>query len=128
MAKVLIVDDDIQTTALFEKLITNNGHDCVAVNNSWTAIETIKQENPSLILLDIMMPRVNGLELCKMIKTNPSMKHIHVIIVSAMSDMGTRRDSFHAGADDFLSKPIFVHDFASKLRSVLTPGDKSSEG
>lgn len=117
MAKILIVDDDIETTALFESLITSNGHSPVAVNTSLTAIETIKAEAPDLILLDIMMPDVNGIELCKMIKANPQIKHIPVMIVSALSDIGTKRDSSKAGAEEFLTKPILPHDFAAKLKS-----------
>jgi CheY-like chemotaxis protein len=117
MAKILIVDDDIETTGLFERLIRSNGHIPVAVNTSLTAIETIKAESPDLILLDIMMPDVNGIELCKMIKANQHIKHIPVMIVSALSDMGTKRDSSNAGAEEFLTKPVLPHDFAAKLRS-----------
>ena len=119
MAKILIVDDDPQTTTLFENLIKGNGHQAVSVNNSWTAVETIKAESPNLILLDIMMPKINGLELCKLIKANQDIKNIPIIIVSALGDMGTRRDSFNAGAEDFLAKPVRVRDFSEKLRSIL---------
>lgn len=117
MAKILIVDDDIETTALFESLIKHTGHDPVAVNTSLTAIETIKAESPDLILLDIMMPDVNGIELCKMIKANPHIRHIPVMMVSALSDMGTKRDSINAGAEEFLTKPVMPHVFADKLKS-----------
>jgi len=117
MAKILIVDDDIETTALFERLIRSIGHEPVTVNTSLIAIETIKSESPDLILLDIMMPDVNGIELCKMIKANLHTKHIPVMMVSALSDMGTKRDSSNAGAEDFLTKPVLPQDFAKKLKS-----------
>jgi CheY-like chemotaxis protein len=119
MAKILIVDDDVETTALFKNLIRNTGHEPVAVNTSLTAIETIKAESPDLILLDIMMPDVNGIELCKMIKTNQAIKHIPVTIVSALSDRGTKRDAANAGAEDFLTKPVLPRDFTKKIQSLF---------
>jgi len=119
MAKILIVDDDVETTALLANLIKNTGHEPVAVNSSLTAIETIKEEAPNLILLDIMMPDVNGIELCKMIKANQAIKDIPVVMVSALSDKGTKRDSANAGAEDFLTKPVLPDEFAKKLRSLF---------
>ena len=119
MAKILIVDDDIETTALFENLIRKDGHYPVSVNTSLTAIETIKAELPDLILLDIMMPDVNGIELCKMIKANQPIKHIPVMMVSALSDRGTKRDATNAGAEDFLTKPVLPQDFTKKLKSLF---------
>ena len=117
MAKILIVDDDIETTALFEGLIKNIGHKPVSVNTSLTAIETIVSEAPDLIVLDIMMPEVNGIELCKLIKANQHIRHIPIMMVSALSDKGTKRDSSNAGAEDFLTKPVLPKDFAKKLKS-----------
>lgn len=119
MAKILIVDDDVETTALFENMIRNTGHEPVAVNSSLTAIETIKAEAPDLILLDIMMPNINGIELCKMIKATQAINNIPVVMVSALSDRGTKRDSANAGAEDFLTKPVLPHDFARKLKSLF---------
>ena len=119
MAKILIVDDDSETTALFENLIKSIGHESVAVNSSLTAIEAIKSELPDLILLDIMMPYVNGIELCKMIKATQSIKDIPVVMVSALSDKGTKRDSANAGAEDFLTKPVLPRDFAKKLSELF---------
>lgn len=116
MAKILIVDDDVETTALFQSLIRNSGHESVVVNNSLTAIETIKAELPDLILLDIMMPDVNGIELCKIIKATHAIKNIPVVMVSALGDIGTKRDSANAGAEDFLTKPVLPHDLAKRLR------------
>ena len=119
MAKILIVDDDIENTTLFESLIRNTGHSPVSVNNSFLAIEIIKAELPDLILLDIMMPDINGIELCKMIKATQEIKRIPVVMVSALSDLGTKRDSANAGAEDFLTKPVLPRDFAKKLQTIF---------
>ena len=119
MAKIFIVDDDPLITSLFEKLVQGDGHQVVGVNNSWTAIEKIKEEAPDVILMDIMMPKVNGVELCRMIKAAPDIKHIPVIMVSALSDKGTQNDSFNAGAADFLVKPVKKNQLLKKLDAIL---------
>jgi len=119
MAKVLIVDDDIQTTTLFENLIKRNGHEPASVNSSTHAIQVARSVSPDLILLDIMMPVINGIELCKMLKADPELRHVPVIMVSALSDDGTKRDSYNAGAQDFLTKLLLPGALEEKIRSVL---------
>ncbi len=65
MAKILIIDDDLQTTKLLEGIVSLDGHTATAVNNSAHAIEAANASNPDLVLLDIMMPGINGIQLCK---------------------------------------------------------------
>lgn len=119
MAKILIVDDDIQTTTLLESLITMNGHQPTSVNLSRNAIKEASTLNPDLILLDIMMEGVNGIELCKLIKADSGLKNVPVIMVSALDDLGSKRDSFNAGAVDFITKPVRPHDFAHRIQGAL---------
>jgi len=119
MAKIFVVDDEVIITKIIEGLIKDEGHEVVSVNNSWTAIERIKEEAPNVILLDIMMPKINGIELCRMIKATPDIEHIPVIMVSALSDKGTRKDSANAGAEDFLAKPVKKRELAKKLQAIL---------
>lgn len=119
MAKILIVDDDIQTTTLLETLVTMNGHEPTSVNLSRHAIEVAGSINPDLILLDIMMEGVNGIELCKLIKADSSLRSVPVIMVSALDDIGSKRDSFNAGALDFITKPIRPHDFSERIQAAL---------
>lgn len=120
MAKILIVDDDIQTTLLLESLVKINGHQPTSVNLSRLAIEVADTIKPDLILLDIMMEGVNGIELCKIIKSDSDLKKVPVIMVSALDDIGSKRDSFNAGALDFITKPIRPNDFSERIQSALS--------
>lgn len=119
MAKILIVDDDTQTTSLLESLVKINGHSPTSVNLSRHAVETASSINPDLILLDIMMEGVNGIELCKLIKANPALNSIPIIMVSALDDIGSKRDSFNAGAMDFITKPVLPADFTQRIQDAL---------
>lgn len=119
MAKILIIDDDIDTTNLLESIIKTKGHQPTSVNNSMNAIEAANSINPDLILLDIMMPGINGIQLCKMFQSIPELKHIPVIIVSALNDIGSKKDAFNAGAKDFITKPLRPIDLNQKITGLI---------
>ncbi|MFN8412410.1 MAG: response regulator [Anaerolineales bacterium] len=120
MAKILVVDDDTQTTALIESLIKMSGHEPTSVNQSWNAVATAKSTVPDLILLDIMMADINGIDLCKMFKADPELKKIPVIMVSALDDDGSKKDSYNAGAKDYITKPFLSKEFTRKINAVLS--------
>lgn len=119
MAKILIVDDDHETATLLTGIVQANGHEAVSVNDSKNAISSAEDYHPDLILLDIMMAEINGIMLCKLIKSNPLLSNVPVMMVSALSDEGTKRDSANAGASGFVSKPIRMKDFAQQIDTVL---------
>lgn len=120
MAKIFIVDDDRETTLLLEAVIQTGGHEAFSVNDSTKALSAIKATLPDVILLDIMMPDINGITLCKQIKTDPGLSHIPIAMISALSDEGSKRDSFNAGAAAFISKPILPTDLLNKIKDLLT--------
>lgn len=119
MAKILIVDDDIETTKLLEEIIKLNGHEPFSINESRNALKKTEDLLPDLVLLDIMMAEINGIALCKLMKSSPAISHIPVIMVSALNDEGTKRDSFNAGADEFITKPIIPKDFVKRINTAL---------
>ena len=79
MAKILIVDDDSETTTLLSAIVSSLGHEPISVNQSWRALATAKAEKPALALRDIMMAEINGIDLCKLIKADPDLSEIPVI-------------------------------------------------
>jgi PleD family two-component response regulator len=115
MAKILIIDDDIDTTNLLESIVKSKGHQPTSVNNSTSAVEAANSTSPDLILLDIMMPGINGIQLCKMFQSIPELKHIPIIIVSALNDIGSKKDAFKAGAKDFITKPLRPNELTQKI-------------
>lgn len=119
MAKILIVDDDIQTTALIEGLVKLINHEPYSVNESKNALKTAENIQPDLILLDIMMAEINGIALCKLIKSTPHLAHIPIIMVSALDDIGSKKDSANAGAADYITKPLMANSFAAKIKAIL---------
>jgi two-component system alkaline phosphatase synthesis response regulator PhoP len=119
MAKILIIDDDTQTTKLLEGIVALSGHKAVSVNNSMSAVEVAHSTLPDVILLDIMMPGINGIELCKIFHSTSELKNIPIIIVSALNDVGSQKDAFNAGARDFLTKPVLPKVLVSKINALI---------
>ena len=119
MAKILIVDDDLETTKLFESIIKTSEHEPFSITESKNATNAIEIFGPDLILLDIMMAHINGIQLCKLIKSDPKTTNIPVVMVSALSDEGSKRDSFNAGADEFVVKPIQPKPFMALVNNIL---------
>jgi len=119
MARILIIDDDIQTTTLLESIVTLNGHQPTSVTNSMNAVEVANSTIPDLILLDIMMPGINGIQLCKIFQSTPNLRHIPIVMVSALDDIGSKKDAFNAGAKDFITKPVRPKDLAQKINALI---------
>lgn len=119
MAKILIVDDDEDTISLLSSLLESQGYKPAAETISRHAIETAYSLRPDLILLDIMMHDLNGIELCRMIKNDPALAHIPIMMVSALHDQGSKKDAFKAGAVDFITKPIRKLEFIQRVQTAL---------
>lgn len=119
MAKILIIDDDLETIKLLEAIIELEGHETQFVQESKSAIARVETFNPDLVLLDIMMPEINGIAICKLIKSKPNTSPVKVMMVSALSDEGTKRDSFNAGADQFVTKPIMPRILTQQITDLL---------
>lgn len=119
MAKILIVDDEPETIRLLESIVKMDGHETLAVLESRNAIQAVDKFLPDVVLLDIMMPEINGIAVCKLIKAQPNISHTKVIMVSALSDDGTRRDATNAGADLFITKPILPKSLTQRIKDIL---------
>jgi DNA-binding response OmpR family regulator len=125
MAKILVVDDDIHATTLFDTLLTAKGYDAVIVNDSATAFDIAKSTNPDLIILDLMMPEPNGYEVCKTLRADPRFSKIPIVIFTAMGDNESKESALNAGADEFLTKPFRVEDLMNRIRSLMEKSPKA---
>lgn len=119
MAKILIVDDDPETTKLFESIVKTGGHVSQSVLEARDSIVAAQSFQPDVIMLDIMMANVNGITICKHLKADDALKRIPVMMVSALSDEGSKRDSINAGAEMFLTKPVMPKDLLGHIQTVL---------
>jgi CheY-like chemotaxis protein len=105
-SRILIADDNAQNVELMEAYLA--GVDCdtaIAVDGADTLAQ-VAQFQPDLILLDVMMPKVSGFEVCKKLKSNPGTRSIMILMVTALNELGDIERAVNAGTDDFLSKPV----------------------
>jgi len=118
-ARVLVVDDILPNVKLLEAKLSSEYYDVLTATNGPDALEKVASQSPDIVLLDVMMPGMDGFEVCKRIKSNPATAHIPVVIVTALTDSSDRIKGLEAGADDFLSKPLNDTALMSRVRSLV---------
>lgn len=118
-ARVLIVDDDPKNLALLEIMLAPEGYVIQTAPNGETALAAVAEQPPDLILLDIMMPGMDGYHTASRIKTNPVTKHIPIIMVSSLDDKNSRMHGLRAGAEEFLTKPVDRAELCVRVRNLL---------
>lgn len=117
--KVLIVDDSDVNLRLISILLKNNGFHYELAHNGIEALEKTKEFPPDLIMLDIMMPEMDGYEVCRRLKADPSTQNIPVIMVTALSDKDSRIEGLKAGANDFITKPFDSAELMLRTKNLL---------
>lgn len=117
-AKVLIVDDEPNILMSLEFLMHREGYRVFVARNGNEALTIINQETPDVIILDIMMPEVDGYEVCQLIKNNLSTQHIKVIFLSAKTKEDDIRKGYEMGADLYMTKPFSTRELLKKVKSL----------
>ena len=118
-ARVLVVDDILPNVKLLEAKLASEYYDVLTATNGMDALEKVASQSPDIVLLDVMMPGMDGFEVCARIKADPSTAHIPVVMVTALTDTADRIKGLEAGADDFLSKPLNDIALMSRVRSLV---------
>jgi DNA-binding response OmpR family regulator len=116
MKKVLIVDDEPNILMSLEYLLHKEGYEVFVARNGAEALEIINQNTPDLVILDIMMPEVDGYEVCQLIKNNPPTAHIKVIFLSARTKQEEIEKGYELGADLYLTKPFSTRNLLKKIK------------
>ena len=119
-SKVLVVDDNVQNRELlvaYVEDIPNVG--TVEAANGIEALTKVAEDPPDLILLDIMMPRMSGFEVCRRLKTDPRTRGIPVVMVTALDEMGDHERAMDSGTDEFLTKPVNRAELVDRVTSLL---------
>jgi len=119
VAAVLVVDDNKQNLELLLAYLEDVDCRTVAATSGPEAIDIVKQTPPDLILLDVMMPKMSGFEVCKRLKNDAKTADIPIIMVTALNELGDIERAINCGTDDFLSKPVNKWELITRVRTML---------
>ena len=125
--KILVVDDDPDIVEILRYNLSLGGYDVKSAFNGKEAIKKAKIFLPEIILLDVMMPEMDGIEACSLIKEIPSLVNTRIIFLSARSEDYTQLSAFDAGADDYISKPVKPKILLKKIESIFKRINKKNE-
>src|SRR5262245_34541407 len=118
-ARVLVVDDILANVRLLEAKLSAEYFDVVTAMNGTEALESIQRTKPDIVLLDVMMPGIDGVEVCRRIKDDAHTHHIPVVMVTALDQPEDRVKGLEAGADDFLTKPVNDVALFCRVKSLV---------
>lgn len=120
--RILVVDDDLMAVSLMARTLLNMGFEVLKAYNGLEALATIKQNPVDLIILDQMMPKMNGIKTCALIKADTRYRHIPVIMFTASADESDRKISEQVGANAYCNKPMDVPVLTTKIQELLKVG------
>ena len=123
--KILVADDEPDIVEIIQYNLAKEGYEVVTAKDGDEAIEKAKMFNPDLIVLDIMMPKKNGVEVCEILRLLPAFKSTLILFLTALSDESTQIRGLETGADDYINKPISPKVFLSKISSLFRRLNKS---
>jgi DNA-binding response OmpR family regulator len=117
--KILVVDDEIYIVHILDFSLGMEGYEVITALDGEQALEKVKTEKPDLIVLDIMMPKLDGYEVCKNIKSSADTQHIPVILLSAKGRNVDQKLGFDVGADDYITKPFSPRKLVERINQLL---------
>ncbi|MBN1973249.1 MAG: response regulator [Sedimentisphaerales bacterium] len=116
---ILVVDDNQQNLELLQAYLEDVDCSTIPAHNGLEALEIVRKNPPDLILLDVMMPKMSGFEVCKRLKSDPKTNDIPIIMVTALTEFGDIQRGIDSGTDDFLSKPVNKLELLTRIKTLL---------
>lgn len=126
MARILVVDDDLRVCRMIEAVLKGQGHFVIVANSGAKALEEAPKVFPDLILLDVMMPDLNGYEVCRRLRSSIKLADTPVMFLTARSMVNDRIEGFEAGADDYLVKPFDLRELELRVEALLRRTQKKN--
>ncbi|MVZ60825.1 response regulator transcription factor [Sphingobacterium humi] len=117
--KILVVDDESDIVELISYNLTKEGYQVFTASNGKEAIKVAKEVYPDLIILDVMMPEMDGIEACRLMRSMPEFKQTFMVFLTARSEEYSEIAGFHVGADDYIAKPIKPRALMSRINAIL---------
>jgi CheY-like chemotaxis protein len=127
MARILIADDNIQNAELLEAHLDGSGHEVRLATNGAETIEQAQRWQPDILLLDIMMPKISGFEVCRQLRADPATRAIGILMITALDQTTDVETAVAAGTDDFLTKPINKTELLLRVHALLAARQAASE-
>src|SRR5205085_2417402 len=126
-ARVLIADDHPQGVELLDAYLADSGFEIETAYDGEEALRKVRDWRPDLVLLDIMMPKISGFEVCKRLKADPGTRGVAVLMITALDQPSDVERAVDAGTDDFLTKPINQIDLLHRIRALLSSRQNPSD-
>lgn len=123
--KILIADDEPDILEILKFNLDNEGYEVITAKDGDDALEKARRNQPDLVILDVMMPKKNGVEVCQILRSQPAFNETLIIFLTAVNDEGTHIKGLETGADDYISKPISPKVFLSRVNALFRRVDKS---
>jgi CheY-like chemotaxis protein len=118
-ATILVVDDNQDNVEILRAFLESRGYRVVSATDGRTALVKVEEVQPSLVLLDVMMPGMDGWQVCRTIKQHPDFASIRVVMVTAKGDFEDKHEGMRSGADDYVVKPVDLHELEEKVKRNL---------
>lgn len=116
---ILIVEDDPDAAQLIEIVLRREGFKTLTACDGWDALHKVQEEKPALVVLDVMMPSIDGYEVCRRLRSDPDTATIPVLMLTARTGSRDQMTGFESGADDYAFKPIEIEDVLRRVKSLL---------
>jgi len=116
---ILIVEDDLTSARLIEIVLQREGLKTLTASNGWDALDRVQQERPALVILDVMLPGIDGYEVCRRLRSEPDTATIPVLMLTAKTGGRAQIAGFESGADDYVFKPVKASDLVTRVKSLL---------
>lgn len=119
MACIYVVDDEKQITQLLEESLNYGGHQVVAANEGLNALRLMHRQRPDLVVLDVVMPQMNGIELCRHLRSDPVLRAVPILFLTVRGAVRDKIEGFEAGCDDYLTKPFDLGELKARINALL---------
>lgn len=117
--KILIVDDEMDALLALKVALETEGYNIAEAKDGYEAIDKVRSEIPDVILLDLMIPGIDGFEVCRQLKSDPMYKHIPIIMLTARGEVDDKVEGIELGADDYVTKPFNLKELKARIKMIL---------
>ena len=119
MANILVVEDDASIGSMIVDILAAKGYTAALLADPRGAVDAVRRERHDLVLLDVMMPHLNGFEVCRLLRADPATRAARIIIITALNRVADVEQGYSAGADDYIAKPVDIAQLISKVEKAL---------